>query len=352
MVNAINSYINHIEEWTAENTIGNRLVALRQFFGWKNGVLIKYEYIEDENGDEKKVEIEEADIDEGKFKNLEEYGEYLDEIHIQTFHIEDFATYMLNEGYANRSVQNKCYGISDFSNFIAKRGYGDVDVDVSETRVDDLEGNEIDNHVEKRYLEEDELNDLISSARNLRDRVLLRLMADTGMRASEAVSITIDQINRDERSIENVVNAKQLAVSDEEETRTVYFTKRFSLLLDKWLGGERDSYMYTGTDGDEGHLLVTKQQPKMAVGRVNEIFDETAERAGIQEHLYEDMSGRPRRKYSSHVLRHTFSVLRVQNGMPIIWLKELLGHSDLEELKSYLKFKDKDKKDAYNQYSP
>jgi integrase/recombinase XerD len=336
-----------LDEWNADNTIKNRIVAIRQFFEWKDDVTIKYKYVD---GD--KIEIEETIPEKDEYTDIVNYCDYLDEIYIRTFHITDFSTNMMSEGYANRSVQDKCYCISNFADFIEERNYGDIDVNVGETRIDELEGNEIDEHTDKRYLKPDEIKDLISNARNLRDRVLLRLMADTGVRASEAISITIDQIDREERKIEDLVNAKQKAVSKEEETRDVYYTKRFSLLLDKWLNGGRDSYMYTGTEEDEGHLLVTKQSPRMEVQRVNEIFDETAERAGIQEYVYTDQSGRPRRKYTSHCLRHSFCVNRVKQGMPLIWLQQLCGHSDMEELKSYLKFKDEDKKKAYQKYKP
>jgi integrase/recombinase XerD len=322
---AISGYLDRIDSRRAENTVKNRRVALRQFFEWLEG----------------------TDIDD-----LSTYEPT--QLHIETYHLEDFIDYLRNQDYANRSIQDKIYSISSFCQYCEKRHLGEIDVDVSETVAEELTGNKIDEYVQERYLEIDEFKQMLDSTDKMRNKILLKLMWDTGVRASEAVSIKVDDINRDENQIE-VENAKTKEIS-ETTTRNVYYSKRFDLLLTKWLSkGYRSGYMYTDTEDDEEHLLVTKQQPRMAVGRVNEIVKEVAEKAGIQlldDNLYKDAIGRDRKKITSHALRHSFAVHRVKNGCPIIYLQRMLGHSDIEQTRKYLKFRDDDVKEAYQKYSP
>lgn len=321
MSNALQKYFRRLESRRAENTVSNRKVAIRQFFEWKNN----------------------TEID-----NIEDYDPT--ELNITTIHIEDFMDYLLADGYAKRSVQDKLYCVSNFARFCDKRDLGAIDVDISETEADKLEGNKIDEYVDKRYLEIDEFKQLLKSTEKLRDKILLKLMWDTGVRAQEAVDIKIQDIERDERKIE-VENAKESKLKSSTK-RSVWYTKRFDLMLSKYLDkGYRDSYMYD--DGnDEGHLLVTHQRPRMAVTEVNRIFRQRAEEAGIQEKIYTDMKGEDRYKYSSHCLRHSFTVHRVKNGCPIVYLQDLLNHADIAQTRKYLQFREDDLKEAYDKYSP
>ncbi|ELZ40414.1 site-specific recombinase xerd [Halorubrum tebenquichense DSM 14210] len=215
-----------------------------------------------------------------------------------------------------------------------------------------MKGNVIDSKTDKRYIEKEEFEEIRKSARNLRDELLIQLLWDTGVRASEAIKIKKSDINFEEQKIK-VQNAKEQK-NTEQTDRPVYYSKRLSLLLRKWINnGHRESYMYTGSEKDEGHLLVTNQSPRMAVNRVNEIVKETIKRSSVDnEILYTDVSGAKRHKYTSHAFRHSFAVHRVKQGCPIIYLRDMLNHSTIEQTEDYLRFRDDDIKEAYRKYSP
>lgn len=349
MNNPIKRYLNHINVRKADNTVKNRIVSLRQFFEWKDDVTIKYKMVD---GDKIPIEENKPEIDE--YVSIEDYGEYLDELFVRTYHLEDFLDHLLLKEYANRSVQDKVYSVSNFLTYLGTRNVGDIEIDVSETEAENLSGNEIDKHINRRYLEPSEFDKMMRHTEKLRNQIVLQLLWDTGVRASEAVDITESDIDRDNNEIE-VENAKSEKMG-ETTTRKVYYSKKFDLYLTKWYAkGGRDKYMYTFTEEDQGHLLVTKQQPRMGVGRVNQIVQEAAERAGIQsedDSLYTDAHGRPRKQFTSHSMRHSFAVHRVKNGMPIIYLKQLMGHTDIKHTRQYLKFRNEDIKEAYHKYSP
>jgi len=171
MSNLVQKYLKRISARKAESTLRNRKVDIRQFIEWHTG-----EDIED----------------------IEEYEP--DTIFIEQVDIEDYIDHLLDEEYAHKSIQNKVYGVSDFCNYAERRG-ADIDVDISETEIDGITGNEIDNHTKKRYIEKDDFEDMMKSTDKLRNKILLLLMWDTGVRSQEAISIKIDDIDREDRSI-------------------------------------------------------------------------------------------------------------------------------------------------------
>jgi integrase/recombinase XerD len=285
---------------------------------------------------------------------LRQYQEYLADLEIkltevEPYHIEDWIDSLLLDEYAPRTIREKVYCVSAYYEFAKNRGLVDENP-VEPVDLSDYSDTKINDETEVRYIDPEQYEKMLENA-NLRDEVLLRLLWDTGVRASEVIKITESDIERDEREIA-IETAKSRKLKSN-KTRSLHYSRRTEATLREWLDeGGRDSYLGVGDDDDEGHVLVTKQQPKMAVGRVTEIVDERAEDAGIQEEVYEDQAGRSRRRVTAHTLRHSYAVHRVKNGMPLVYLQVLLGHSDIDITRKYLHFRDDDIKDSEARYRP
>jgi integrase/recombinase XerD len=325
----------------AENTWSNRKVVLRQYFEYYHGITIQ--------SADKPPDV---DCD---YETILQYDPPEEEIKITNKIVEAWIDYLQKQEYASRSIQSKIYALSSFAQFCEQEDIGHIDFDVSETDADQMTGNKIDTVAERRYLTKEEFDKMMDAEEgHIRNRLLLKLMFDTGIRASEVTSIKLKDFDKfDERKIE-VVNAKQSELSEGTETREVYYTKYFDIILTKWRNGKRDDYMYTGTEKDEGHLLVTKQQPKMGIGRVNQIVKEVAEKAGVQQNsTYTDVAGRERKVITSHTLRSTFAVLRVKQNISLYYLMNLLGHESIDiTVDRYLHHKKEDIKNAYENTKP
>lgn len=334
-------YKDRLDGNRADNTWSNRKVVLRQYFEFYNGITVE--------------SAEKPDHIEFDYESIVDYDPPEEDIKITNKIVEAWIDYLQKQEYASRSIQSKIYALSAFAQFCEQENIGHIDFDVSETDADEMTGNKIDTVAEKRYLEKEEFDQMMEAQEgHLRNRILLKLMFDTGIRASEAISVKLRDFDKfDERKIE-IVNAKQSELSEGTDTREVYYTKYFDILLTKWRNGKRDDYMYTGTEEDEGHLLVTKQQPKMGIGRVNQIVKESAEKAGVQEEgTYTDVSGRKRRVITSHTLRSTFAVLRVKQNISLYYLMTLLGHESIDiTVERYLHYKKDDIKEAYENTKP
>lgn len=265
--------------------------------------------------------------------------------------VEDWMDGMLDpdgKGFAPRTVRNKVYDVSALYQYLERRGHVDEnpceDLDTS-----DLNGTVMDEYTEVRYLEPDEYQQMLDACERIRDRLLLQVLWNCGVRAEEATRIEIDaHVDRDDKEI-TIKTGKQGRTSDV-KSRTVYYRRPVERTLRKWLDkGGRDKYL---SASDSDYLFLTREAGQMTPIRVTEIVDEVAEAAGLQDTLWTDAAGRDRRRITAHSFRHSFAVHRVKAGMPIVYLQELLGHADIEQTREYLKFRQDDIKEAEKKYAP
>lgn len=259
--------------------------------------------------------------------------------------IEDFVNDQLDAGYNHSSIENSIYALSSMFTYLSKRGYADANP-VADDEFD--KGVEADDAFQDiRYIEQDDFNSILDEADKLRDRVLLSLLWDSGVRAKELVSIYVDDLVREEQKIE-LKTAKQ--EGEREKDRAVYYTRRTENLLREWLDkGGRKQYL----THDSPYLLIGKGSRKLNPRRPTEVIREYAEMAGVQaKSPAPNAAGQTRRKVTAHCFRHSFSVLRVRKGMPIVYLSDLLGHADIQQTRVYLRFRDDDLKEAYDMYRP
>lgn len=198
-------------------------------------------------------------------------------------------------------------------------------------------------HVESeeiQYLSKEEVEQLVANVTppKLRNRLLIRLLFQTGMRANEVTRVRLRDIDRDEHSIK--AYSKKTG-----DTRTVYYQESLDFLLDEWLdGGYRDSFQYAK---DSEYLFVTRRDGKMRDEQVNEVVRKAADRAGIQEVIYTDKNGNPRHRVTGHILRHSHAVYSLKCGIDLRRLQIHMGHESLKMTEEYLKVLDDDVRDAY-----
>lgn len=178
-------------------------------------------------------------------------------------------------------------------------------------------------------------------APKVRNELLIRLLWQTGMRKQEISDTKLEDVDRDERRI-TVYTQK---TGDE---RTVFYQPSLDLLLDQWIdGGYRDAY----TVAEESpYLFVTRKSEQFKFNRVNEVVRQAADKAEIQEEMYEDANGNPRYRITAHALRHGFAVQSLKNDMPINVLSDLMGHENLETTKKYLQLVDDDLAEAARRF--
>jgi integrase/recombinase XerD len=166
---------------------------------------------------------------------------------------------------------------------------------------------------EVEYLTKDEVLrflDVIPTERftGLRDRALVEVLASTGMRIAEALSLDRGQIDWDRRE------AKIIGKGNKE--RKVYFSDRALDWLVKLLVARRD---------DHPAIFVTNSCPprRCQAGDVWRRFRRYGKKAGIAKRVH------------PHIFRHTMATTLLANGCPIGHIRVLLGHEHLSTTCKY-----------------
>lgn len=275
-------------------------------------------------------------------------------------HVEDFYECMLNDQeYAPSSVRVAHAALGDFYKQMDKfgaegrRGFPKVSVDQDPTehatpeRLDgmhtsskkDVEGGD-------KPLTPDEVRDLVDNVppdKPVRNELIVRLLYQTGMRRSELVRVKLDHIDRDKREID--VYGKKT-----EDPRTVWYQPSLDTLLNLWIEGDRNAVFHSD---DSPYLFPTRRGERMSEQTVTDVVTDAAERAGIQETVYENRAGQRVRRVGAHTLRKSFGVHFINDGGDISFLMELLGHEDIGTTKeNYLKYSTKELENSVRRHGP
>lgn len=157
------------------------------------------------------------------------------------------------------------------------------------------------------YLQLEEIKRIINAANNLRDRLILKLLARTGMRRFELRDIRVQDVDF-ERKLIYITHGKG------DKPRSVPIEDDTLMDIKFYLGSRHHGRLIqsnnTRTDGID-------------LSGVNEIVRKTAERAGIK---HPD----PGKKHiHPHIFRHSFVRNLIALGMPPTYIQRLAGHADI-----------------------
>ena len=157
----------------------------------------------------------------------------------------------------------------------------------------------------------------------LRDRALILLLLDTGLRIHEAHALTVEDASRETLIIKGK-GGKQ---------RMVFLSAEVRLALKRYLKAcpytlQPNSPLWQGMEG-----ALTLNGLKLAVRYVGK-------RAGLN------------RPLGAHAFRRTFATWSLRNGIDLEQLRQLMGHSDYTVLRQYLSLVEADLKQAHQQHSP
>lgn len=183
------------------------------------------------------------------------------------------------------------------------------------------------------WLDEDQVDDLISNIPEpkIRNRLIIRLMLQTGVRASEVATIRCgrdpDWESNDLRDIDREKRTIDVEDKKSDGYRTVVYQQSLDPLLRLWIESER-SGVYRADESP--YLFVTTHAEHINPQVVNtKVVKKAADRADINRPYMTTSDGQERSTVTSHTLRHTHAMHSLQNGLDTKWIKEQLGHEDI-----------------------
>ena len=157
------------------------------------------------------------------------------------------------------------------------------------------------------YLNPEEINKIIDAAESLRDRVVLKILARTGMRRFELCNLFVKDIDFDSRKL-------FIAHGKGDKARSVPVDEDTLQDIKFYLNSRR-----------YGKLIQSNNKVKDGIdeSRINVIVSKAAEKAGIR-------NPDPTRKHlNPHIFRHSFVRNMIKAGMPQSHVQQIVGHEDI-----------------------
>jgi integrase/recombinase XerD len=152
----------------------------------------------------------------------------------------------------------------------------------------------------------------LTEPRGVRDRAVLELLYATGMRASECLGLTLDDVN---------LNAGYVVCTGKgRKQRLVPVGGEAAQWISRYLRDIRPLYTRTR---DSGRVFVNPRGGRLSRQSLWTIVRHAAARAGL------------RQRISPHVLRHSFASHLLEGGADLRSIQAMLGHADIATTQIY-----------------
>lgn len=158
------------------------------------------------------------------------------------------------------------------------------------------------------YLQMEDMNQIIAAAKNIRDSVVLKILARTGMRRFELCNLRVQDIDFEKKRIfiPKAKGDKPRSVPIDQDTL--------------------QSIKFYIKSRQYGKLIQSNKKDRDGIdeSRINAIVRNTAEKAGIK---HPD----PTKKHMNpHIFRHSLIRHLIKKGVPPNYVQQIAGHSDIK----------------------
>ena len=264
------------------------------------------------------------------FKNYLE-GQRVDFQTVDKDHLRGFIEYLrIEKGAAGKTVENYFAVLSTFYDYLTFEGL------VSSNPVLPIRRRYLrrykDNSMQERQLISVEaMGRLINSEMDIRNKAIIALLAKTGIRRGELISLNVDDVDLVEMRIKLKPTAKR-------SNRIVFFDAETAFILRRWLK-VREGRNKKGIPA----LFLNAMGDRLDRGGILLLVAEAARRVGLHNPDSERMEDR----FSPHCCRHWFTTHLRRAGMRREFIQELRGDSRREAIDIYDHIDLKELKEAY-----
>lgn len=233
-----------------------------------------------------------------------------------------------NKKNSSRTLARSLAAIRQFYNFISDN----IDMNI-QNPTDKIETP----HVEKTlpdYLTVNELDKLFNSISEedcyeLRDKTIFELLYSSGLRISEAVDLTIGDVD--------LANNFITVIGKGNKQRMVPMGKEAVRLINKYI---QDSRPVIISNRESEYLFISKKGSQLNRKSVWRLLKNYVTRTEIQKNI------------TPHTLRHSFATHLIENGADLRSVQELLGHMDISTTQVYTHMAKKHLQKLHKSYHP
>jgi len=152
---------------------------------------------------------------------------------------------------------------------------------------------------------------------NVRDKLILIFLFDTGIRVSELCDIKVSDV-----SVRHIVirgkGSKQ---------RLIYISKLMRRYMTKYEALKKLRFKKNHPNEIEDYYFLDQSAMRLSRSRINKILKEHCRNAGVRKEV----------RCSPHDCRHYFAHKQLKNGLDIYSLSRLMGHYDTQITSNYLR---------------
>jgi len=222
------------------------------------------------------------------FNYIKKEPDQIDEDDIKTY----FSDLKLNN-ISNKTLSLKKAALTFFFKEILKKNIITFKSPKSEKKVPEV-------------LTKEEVKDLIASTKNLKSRLVVKLLYSTGLRVSELCNLRLKDLS---------IKEMEGWVRKGKGSKDRFFKIPNSIL--------EDLNKYLSTLDEDGEYLFPGKNGSLTSRNMQKIVESSSKRAGIK------------KRVSPHKLRHSFATHLLDSGVDIRLIQELLGHADLSTTQIY-----------------
>lgn len=174
----------------------------------------------------------------------------------------------------------------------------------------------------KNTYTDEEIELMRDACQNDRDLAIIDMLASTGMRVGEMVTLKRSDINFQEREC--------IVLGKGDKQRTVYFDARAKIHLQRYLNKRTDN-------NDALFISFRNKNKALGIGGVENLIRTLGKSAGIS-------------KAHPHKFRRTLATGAIDKGMPIEQVQQLLGHKRIDTTLMYAMVKQSNVKASHRKY--
>lgn len=156
-----------------------------------------------------------------------------------------------------------------------------------------------------------------------RNKALIWMLYTTGLRLAEAENLNIEDIVDG-----GEVRTSFYLIGKGNKERVVYLPEKTRKLIKEYLGDRIFEY---------GPIFIHSNGKRLMGRGIRELIKRIGERSNI---TIQTENGR--KPPTTHTFRHSYAVNLLNNGMDIVKVQQLLGHSDLNTTRIYTQLSDED----------
>ena len=165
----------------------------------------------------------------------------------------------------------------------------------------------IKDRVEKVPLTKNQIHWLINACKNDRDRAIIIMLVNTGMRISELINVTLEDYKYSKSH-----DGELSILGKGNKLRTVYLNDKVFEMVDKYLLIRKESKY--------NNLFISNGCVPMDRSCISRTLKTTAKRSG---HFSDDEIS----KLHNHLMRHVYTTEAIEANIPLEIVSKTLGHS-------------------------